>query len=103
MEDVRQPALRAPTITLDDFIEQRGLDRVDFVNMDVEGSELRVLQGGSRSLQRLRPKLAIAAYHHDDDLVRILDALSALEVPYRLYLDTFSALEVETVLFGASS
>jgi FkbM family methyltransferase len=89
------------TITLDDFVAEAGLDRIDFVKMDVEGAEMKVLAGAGDALRRFAPKLALAAYHKDDDLVQIPGALNALDVPYRYYLKTASPLEDETVLFAA--
>ena len=41
--------------TLDEFVEARGLRRLDFMKIDVEGFEERVLRGGERTLRRLRP------------------------------------------------
>ena len=41
--------------TLDEFVEGRDLRRLDFMKIDVEGFEERVLRGGERTLRRLRP------------------------------------------------
>lgn len=90
------------TITLDDFVESAGIERLDFVKMDVEGAELKVLAGGKGALRRYAPKLAIAAYHRDDDVVRIPEAIEGLGAGYRFFLDSFSPLEDETVLFARS-
>lgn len=43
--------------TLDRFVDERGIARLDLVKMDVEGSEVRVLRGGARTLAALRPDL----------------------------------------------
>ena len=45
--------------TLDNWISKNGIDRVDFVKMDAEGSELSVLEGGQTTFTRHRPKLMI--------------------------------------------
>jgi FkbM family methyltransferase len=95
--------LRVPTVTLDDFVREADLDRLDLVKMDVEGAELRVLRGARGSLACHGPKLAIAAYHHDDDLVTIPEQLAGTGAGYRLYLDTFSPVEEETVLFASAT
>jgi FkbM family methyltransferase len=87
------------TLTLDDFVAQTGLTHVDFVKMDVEGAEERVLRGARGTLARLSPKLAIAAYHRDDDLVRLPEAIVAMQRGYRCYLGSYSPVEDETVLF----
>jgi FkbM family methyltransferase len=90
------------TITLDDFVQRAGIQRLDFVKMDVEGAELDVLRGARESLSRFAPRLAIAAYHQDDDLVRIPQAIDPAARDYSLYLDTFSAVQEETVLFAST-
>ena len=43
--------LSVEVTTLDSFAEEQRLGRVDLINMDCEGSELRVLKGGERTLQ----------------------------------------------------
>jgi len=98
--EVGAGTLRIPTLTLDDFAARRALERVDFVKMDVEGAELEVIEGARETLRRFAPKLAIAAYHRDDDLVRIPAALSAVNPGYRFYLDSFAPVEDETILFA---
>jgi hypothetical protein len=90
------------TIAIDDFVAERGLERLDFVKMDVEGAELNLLQGARETIARFAPKLGLAAYHKDDDLVTIPEQLLALDPDYQLYLGSFSALEDETVLFATS-
>ncbi len=94
---------RVRTTTLDDFVQRAGIDRVDFVKMDVEGSELNVLNGARQTLSSAHPRLALAAYHHDDDLVSLPAQIAALGAGYRMYLDTFSPVEEETVLFATAA
>jgi FkbM family methyltransferase len=43
--------------TLDAFAEEQALDRLDLIKADIEGWELRVLEGGARTLKRFRPAL----------------------------------------------
>lgn len=47
------------TDTLDRFCAANGIERLDFVKADVEGAELRVLQGGTETIERFRPKLLL--------------------------------------------
>lgn len=42
-------------VTLDSWVVQHGLERIDFIKMDVEGAEYKVLRGGSETLRRFRP------------------------------------------------
>ena len=56
-----------PTITLDQFVHERNLARVDFIKADIEGAERLMLAGAQETLRRFAPKLAICTYHLPDD------------------------------------
>jgi FkbM family methyltransferase len=45
--------------TLDELTSRLELTRLDWVKIDVEGAELGVLQGGSQTLKRFRPRMLI--------------------------------------------
>lgn len=45
--------------TLDDFIKEKHIERVDFIKIDVEGFELNVLKGGRETIGKLKPVLYI--------------------------------------------
>jgi len=51
--------------TVDRFVEERQLDRVDFIKMDIEGAEEPALLGSQKVIERFRPKWSIASYHTD--------------------------------------
>jgi len=51
------------TITLDQLVSSRGLERVDFVKIDAEGAEANILRGAQETIRRFRPSFSIAAYH----------------------------------------
>ena len=46
-----------PVITLDGFVRERPLDRVNFVKIDVEGMELQVMRGARELLRKFHPAL----------------------------------------------
>lgn len=48
--------------TLDSYVTDAGIDRLDFIKMDVEGFELSVLKGAERTLKELRPAIL---FEHD--------------------------------------
>lgn len=43
---------RVDVITLDEFIEKKNIPSVDFLKMDIQGSELRALRGAERAVRR---------------------------------------------------
>jgi FkbM family methyltransferase len=44
---------------IDDLLDERGINSVDLIKMDIEGSEYRALRGAARTLARCRPVLMI--------------------------------------------
>ncbi len=53
----RHPESTFGTITIDTYLEQERIERADVIMLDIEGGELRVLQGANRQLE-LPPDLA---------------------------------------------
>ena len=49
----------APCRTLDDFCDERCLDRLDLMKIDVEGAEISVLEGSTRTLEALQPLVVL--------------------------------------------
>ena len=59
------------TVSIDELVEEGRIERVDFIKMDIEGSELPALIGAKNTLKRFNPKLAICLYHSDSDYYEI--------------------------------
>ncbi len=93
--------LELRTQSVDAFVEQARIARVDFIKVDVEGADLGVLEGAAATIRRDRPRLALACYHKPDDLVVIPDFIRSLGVDYRWYLQCSTMTDVDTVAFGA--
>jgi len=85
---------------IDGLVQERGLQRVDFIKMDIEGAERAALRGAAETIKRWKPRLAITVYHHIDDFFEIPLYLASLGCGYRFYLDHFTIHEEETVLFA---
>jgi FkbM family methyltransferase len=67
MERSAEGEYTVPIIRMDDVIN----DPVTFIKMDVEGFELRALQGAEGLIRRDQPLLAICGYHKQSDLWEI--------------------------------
>jgi FkbM family methyltransferase len=88
------------TQTLDDFVAANSIARVDFVKMDIEGSEPDALRGAEQTIRKHRPQLAISVYHDLKHFASIPSWLAGLNLGYHFYLDHFTIHEEETVLFA---
>lgn len=58
-EEPTHSSIRVPGIRLDDFAANEQIERLDFVKMDIEGSEYKALVGGQNILSLHRPVLII--------------------------------------------
>lgn len=54
-----------------------------FIKLEIEGSELRALQGAAKTIERNRPKMAISMYHKPEDLVSLTNYVSCTEQRYK--------------------
>lgn len=45
--------------TLDAFVEEHRIDRIDLIKMDIQGAEPLMLDGGRETLKRMQPPLLI--------------------------------------------
>jgi FkbM family methyltransferase len=88
------------TISIDDWVRQRALPRVDFIKLDVEGVELDALRGAEKTIRTFRPRIAVSVYHREDDLISIPAFLNSLNCGYKLLLDHFTIYNEETILFA---
>ena len=52
----------------------------------VEGAEMEALKGGKEQIKRNKPKLFIAAYHHDADIFLLPLFMWQLVPEYKVYL-----------------
>ena len=49
--------------TLDRVVAAQVIDKIDFMKVDIEGFEMRMLQGGRRTIERLRPTCVVELNH----------------------------------------
>lgn len=83
-------------VALDEVIE----DKVTFIKMDIEGSELNALRGAEKIIKRDKPKLAICIYHKPEDTIDIPSYILSLVPEYKLYIRHYSYSAAETVLYA---
>ncbi len=88
------------TITIDDFVKQNNIERINFIKMDIEGSEELALKGAINTIRTFKPKLAICAYHKKDDLIVLPQLIKSILPEYKLYIDHYTINRTETVIYA---
>jgi len=77
-------------VTLDDYVLEKKLPRVDCIKLDVEGSELDVLKGAAATITCHKPLLMLSAYHKLDDLWTLMNFVKSLRSDYEFALRQYS-------------
>jgi FkbM family methyltransferase len=76
------------------------LGAVDFVKLDVEGAELRVIRGAEQLIRSRPPRFAVAVYHRPEDVVAVPRMLARIEPSYSFALTHRSLHQFDTMLFA---
>lgn len=84
-------------ISVDEVV---GDEKVTFLKYDIEGSELKGLEGAKETIIRNKPDLAICVYHKADDLYTIPNYILSLCPEYKIYLRHYQLSRYETVLLA---
>ena len=53
-------------ISLDEWVQQQKIGKVDLIKIDAEGAEIEILEGTQATLRRDRPRILLQAYHLRD-------------------------------------
>jgi len=86
---------------IDSLVHELSLEKIDFIKMDIEGTELDALKGAFYSIKKFIPKLAISVYHLKNDIYEIPKYLKELLPEYNFFIkQTEAELWVGVKLFG---
>ena len=87
-------------ITIDSFVEKNQIN-IDLIKLDVEGSEMKVLQGGEQTIKRYHPKMAVSLYHVKEHLFEIPEFLIACNPSYNFSISMSGPTFVDMVLYAS--
>lgn len=76
--------LKVPLTTIDHLVAELKLDRVDYIKMDIEGSEPKALEGAQQTLKRFKPRLSVSTYHAPDHPKLIPEIIQRVRPDYRI-------------------
>ena len=86
--------------SIDNVLDSYPTIPVDFIKMDIEGSELCALIGAEKTIRKFRPILAICVYHKPEDLYSIPEFITDLGLGYKFYLRNHGLNLRELVLYA---
>ena len=95
--------IQVNAISIDDYCKKNSINKVDFIKMDIEGSEMEALDGCKWVCKEFCPKLAICIYHKWSDFIDIPKKILQLNNNYVFYIKHNSNQFNETVLFAYPS
>jgi len=64
--------------TLDDYVTNNNIQRIDVIKIDVEGIEEKIIKGGMNSLRRFKPVIIFECMHAELNENNVIEALSEL-------------------------
>ncbi len=83
--------------SIDDKLQEKP---VSIIKMDIEGSEMKALEGAKNTIKKFKPRLAICVYHRPEDIVDIPLKVLELNPEYKIYMRHYSYIHTETVLYA---
>lgn len=85
------------TVRLTDVLKN---EKVTFIKMDIEGSEVKALSGAEEIIKKQKPKLAICVYHKPAHLWEVPLYIKKMVPEYRIFIRHHTPLEYETVCYA---
>ena len=72
----------AQLTSIDGYVRNKDLPRVDYIKLDVEGAEFDTLKGAARTISKWKPKMAISAYHLHNDIYTLPAFIKSIRPDY---------------------
>lgn len=88
------------TISIDDYVKEKKLNKIDFIKIDIEGAEILAILGAKETIIKYQPKLASSIYHKIEHMYKIPKLINSFNLKYKFYIDHFSTGRAETILFA---
>ncbi len=85
-------------ISIDDFVIENKIDKIDFITLDTEGAEIDILMGAVNTIKRFKPKLAISLYHSIADFFEIPILINKINDKYLFNLGVYDPQGADTYI-----
>ena len=91
--DKREGDIQVPVAAIDTLVAELRLPRVDFIKMDIEGSERHAVLGAAKALRDFRPRMALCTYHLPDDPVVVPRNVTSIVPDYQFECETCGEMD----------
>ncbi len=81
--------------TIDKLIKEK----IDFIKLDIEGDEIKALEGARNTIKNYHPILAICIYHKASDWYEVPNLILSIRNDYDIYLRHYMEGIYETVMY----
>lgn len=73
----------ADLVTLDNYVQRKGIEKIDFIKLDVDGYEYKVIRGGINSIEKFKPIMIVEFGKYTlmecgDSLEDLIDLLASI-------------------------
>ena len=92
-EELKVKTQKTEVTTLDEWVEKKELEKLDFIKIDVAGQEINVLKGAEKLIQKFRPALMVKMEQefHEENIWDIITQIAELGyAPHYLDRDSFT-------------
>jgi FkbM family methyltransferase len=96
---INDPTFESESVTMttiDQFVADKKLKRIDFIKLDCEGYERQILEGARRTIKNFGPVIAVSAYHFTSDKEEIPRLIRSVNLKYHY---EFSKRSEEDLIF----
>lgn len=81
--------------TIDKLIKEK----IDFIKLDIEGDEIKALEGAKNTIKHYHPILAICIYHKASDWYEVPNLILSIRNDYDVYIRHYMEGIYETVMY----
>jgi len=85
-QEIFYQSVITPMTTIDNFVEEHKIDKVDFIKIDTEGYEKQILVGAEKTIKTFRPIISCSAYHLKEDKTEIPQLIKSFVPRYNFTL-----------------
>lgn len=94
--------VKKQAVTIDSWVANNNINKLDFIKMDIEGAEIEALDGCIETIKTLKPNFAIASYHivnGEQTYIKVEQFFNAMNYPCK----TVKFRGTEIITFAGSN